>query len=376
MKPDVLIVDDDPSIREIMSQFLIEADFQCITAECGGDALAIMDKKKVEVVITDINMPGINGIDLVRIIKNKYDSDVIIMTGYLSDFSYEKMIEAGASDFVTKPISSKEIVLRVNRILRERKLLSDHRKAHEKLQITHDALQESYLDTIHRLVLAAEYKDEDTGDHIVRMSSYCSLIAEKLGLPDDQVQNILSATPMHDIGKVGIPDKIIMKPGKLTHKEFEIIKTHTIIGAKILEGSKAEILRIAQEIAISHHEKWDGTGYPYGIAGTQIPSAGRIVALADTFDALTSRRPYKDPYPIEIAVDIILKDRERSFDPEIVDIFMRNINGFEKIQAQNGRIEKIEIDDFKWSERDREAILFNEHPKNEKRRTAVNQISI
>jgi putative two-component system response regulator len=286
------------------------------------------------------------------------------------------MIEAGASDFVTKPISSKEIVLRVNRILRERKLLSDRRKAHEKLQITHNALQESYLDTIHRLVLAAEYKDEDTGDHIVRMSSYCSLIAEKLGLPDDQVQNILSATPMHDIGKVGIPDKIIMKPGKLTHKEFEIIKTHTIIGAKILEGSKAEILRIAQEIAISHHEKRDGTGYPYGIAGTQIPSAGRIVALADTFDALTSRRPYKDPYPIEIAVDIILKDRERSFDPEVVDIFMRNINGFEKIQAQNGRIEKIEIDDFKWSERDREAILFNEHPKNEKRRTAVNQISI
>jgi putative two-component system response regulator len=321
-------------------------------------------------------MPGINGIDLVRIIKNKYDSDVMIMTGYLSDFTYEKMIEAGASDFVTKPISSKEIVLRVNRILRERKLLSDHRKAHEKLQTTHDALHESYLDTIHRLVLAAEYKDEDTGDHIIRMSKYCALIAEKLGLSDDQMHNILSATPMHDIGKVGIPDKIIMKPGKLTHKEFEIIKTHIITGAKILEGSKSEILRIGQKIAISHHEKWDGTGYPLGIAGTQIPFEGRIVALADTFDALTSRRPHKSPYPIEVAIKIILKDRERSFDPAIVDVFMRNINGFEKIQTQTGRIEKIGIDGFKWSERDRETGLFNERPISEKQQIAVNQILI
>jgi len=375
-KIDVLIVDDDQSVRQVLYQSLIRADFQCITAESGGNALVLMDKKKVEVVISDINMPGINGIDLIRIIKNKYDSDVMMMTGYLSDFTYEKMIEAGASDFVTKPISSKEIVLRVNRILRERKLLSDHKKAHEKLQTTHNALHESYLDTIHRLVLAAEYKDEDTGDHIVRMSKYCALITEKLGLPDDQVKIILSATPMHDIGKVGIPDKIIMKPGKLTHKEFEIIKTHTIIGAKILEGSKSEILRIGQKIAISHHEKWDGTGYPYGIAGTQIPFVGRIVALADTFDALTSKRPYKTPYPIEIAIKIILKDRERSFDPEIVDVFMRNINGFEKIQTQTGKIEKTGTGAFKLSERDREAGLFNEHPRNEKKQIAVNQISI
>jgi putative two-component system response regulator len=373
-KIDVLIVDDDPSVRKVLYQFLIRADFQCITAECGKDALAIMSKKKVAVVIADIHMPGINGIDMVRIIKNKYDSDVIIMTGYLSDFTYERMIEAGASDFVTKPISSKEIVLRVNRILRERKLLSDRTKAHEKLQAAHDALHESYLDTIHRLVLAAEYKDEETGNHIVRMSKYCALIAEKLGLPDDQVQNILSATPMHDIGKVGIPDKIIMKPGKLTPREFEIIKTHTIIGSKILEGSKPEILQIGQEIAISHHEKWDGTGYPYGIAGTQIPFVGRIVALADTFDALTSRRPYKSPYDIEIAVKIILKDRERSFDPEIVDVFMRNINGFEKIQTQAGGIEKIGTDNFKWSERDREAGLFNEYRIGEKPGIAVNQM--
>jgi putative two-component system response regulator len=261
MKPstriDVLIVDDEPSIRSVLQESLVRADFQCATAGSGGDALTVLDETKVDVVVTDIHMPGINGVDLVRIIKNKYDSDVMIMTGYLSDFTYEKMIEAGASDFAAKPISPKEIVLRVNRILRERKLLSDHRRAHEKLQATHNALHESYLDTIHRLVLAAEYKDEDTGDHIVRMSKYCALIAQKMNLPDDQVKNILSATPMHDIGKVGIPDKIIMKSGRLTHDEFEIIKTHTLIGAKILDGAKSEILRMGQQIAISHHEKWD-----------------------------------------------------------------------------------------------------------------------
>jgi putative two-component system response regulator len=357
---DVLIVDDDPSILEILYDFLIKANFQCITADCGEAALAIMDKQRVNVVITDIHMPGINGVDLVRIIKNKYESNVIVMTGYLSNFTYEKMIEAGASDFITKPISMKEIFLRVNRILRERKLLSDHKKAHKKLQEAHNALQESYLDTIHRLVLAAEYKDEDTGNHIVRMSNYCSLIADKLGLPDDQVQNIQSATPMHDIGKVGIPDNIIMKTGKLTHKEFKILKNHTIIGAKILEGSKSEILRIGQQIAISHHEKWDGKGYPYGIAGTQIPLVGRIVALADTFDALTSKRPYKAPYPIEIAIKIILKDRESSFDPDIVDVFMRNINGFEKIQTKTSSTEKTGAVNFEWSERDHEAGLFSE----------------
>lgn len=375
-KIDVLVVDDEPSIRKLLYQFLSRADFQCVTAESGGEALIIMDKKKVDVVVTDIHMPGINGIDLVRIIKNKYDSDIIVMTGYLSDFNYEKMIEAGASDFITKPISSKELALRVNRILRERKLLSDRKKAHEKLQAAHDALHESCLDTISRLVLATEYKDEDTGDHIVRMCKYCALIAEKLGLPDEEVQNIQSATPMHDIGKVGIPDKIIIKPGKLTPKEFEIMKTHTIIGAKILEGSKSEILRMGQKIAISHHEKWDGTGYPYGIGGAQIPFVGRIVALADTFDALTSRRPYKNPYPIEIASRIIVKDRERSFDPEIVDIFIRNINGFEKIQTQTGRLDQIATDDFKWSERDCEAGLFNEYLRNERQPVAVNQISI
>ncbi len=233
------------------------------------------------------------------------------------------------------------------------KFADDLNKTFSELKSTHEELQEAYLDTIHRLVLAAEYKDEDTGDHIVRMSRYSALIAAKLGLPDSDVQNIRYAAPMHDVGKIGIPDNILMKPGKLTDEEFDFMKTHTNIGAKILADSKAEILQLAQQIAVSHHEKWNGRGYPQGILGDKIPNAGRIVGLADVFDALTSRRPYKDPYPVEVAVDIIKKERGEHFDPEVADAFLENLDGFLKIKAEVGSAEEVSLADFIWSERDR-----------------------
>ncbi|MFC1816348.1 HD-GYP domain-containing protein [Thermodesulfobacteriota bacterium] len=200
------------------------------------------------------------------------------------------------------------------------------------LKISHQELQKAYLDTIRRLVLAAEYKDEDTGDHITRMSKYCGLIAEKLGLADEYVERIHYAAPMHDVGKIGIPDHILMKPGKLTDEEFNIIKTHPTIGAKILSGSKAEILNLSEAIARTHHEKWNGTGYPRGLSKTDIPIAGRIVGICDVFDALTSKRPYKEPFPVDKAVDIIMKERGAHFDPEIVDIFMKNMAEILKIK--------------------------------------------
>ena len=204
-----------------------------------------------------------------------------------------------------------------------------------ELKTTNQKLQESYLDTIHRLALAAEYKDEDTGDHIVRMSRYCAFIANKYGLPPMEVHHILYASPMHDIGKIGVPDDILMKPGKLTDEEFEIMKTHTTIGAKILAHSKSEILKVAEQIALYHHEKWNGTGYPHGLSGDTIPLTARIVAVADAFDALTSKRPYKDPYPFEVACDIIKKERGQHFDPTVVDVFLRNIDEIVKIKQKN-----------------------------------------
>jgi putative two-component system response regulator len=214
------------------------------------------------------------------------------------------------------------------------KFADDLNKTILELKAAHQELQGSYLDTIHRLVLAAEYKDEDTGAHIVRMSRYSALIAAKLGLPDEEVQNIQYAAPMHDVGKIGIPDNILMKPGKLTDEEFDFMKTHTTIGAKILVDSKAEILQLAQQIAISHHEKWNGRGYPQGLAGDTIPLAARIVGLTDVFDALTSKRPYKDPFPVEVALDIIKKERGEHFDPDVVNVFFENIDEILKIKDE------------------------------------------
>ncbi len=213
-------------------------------------------------------------------------------------------------------------------------------------------LQEAYLDTINRLVLAAEYKDKETGAHIVRMSRYSTLIAEKLGLPAKDVQNINYAAPMHDVGKIGIPDSILMKPGKLTDEEFETMKNHTTIGATILANSKAEIIKVAEQIALSHHEKWNGRGYPQGVSGDKIPIWGRIVGLGDTFDALTSRRPYKEPYPVEVAVDIIKKERGQQFDPDVVDVFLENIDEIIKIKSEVDSGENVTLSDFTCSERD------------------------
>ena len=206
------------------------------------------------------------------------------------------------------------------------KYAEDFNKNYVDLKAAHQDLQEAYLDTIHRLVRASEYKDEDTGAHIVRMGRYSALIAQKLGFTAREVQIILYAAPMHDVGKIGIPDNILMKPGKLTEEEVRIMRTHSTIGANILAYSKAEVLKVAEQIAISHHEKWDGTGYPLGLAGEDIPLVGRIVGIADVFDALTSQRPYRGPYSIEAAIDIITKDRGRHFDPRVADVFLENID--------------------------------------------------
>ncbi len=220
------------------------------------------------------------------------------------------------------------------------------------LKAAHEEIHEAYLDSIHRLVLAAEFKDKDTGDHILRMSRYIALIAEKVGLSSKDTQNIYYATPMHDVGKIGIPDNILMKPGRLTGQEYEFMKTHSAIASEILANSKSEILQMAQQIAVSHHEKWNGKGYPQGLSGDKIPIIGRIVGLIDAFDALTSRRPYKDPYPVEVALDIIKDERGQHFDPRIVDIFFENIDKIIKIKKEVDSSENVTLSNFTWSERD------------------------
>jgi putative two-component system response regulator len=192
----------------------------------------------------------------------------------------------------------------------------------EQLRQALEEVKAASLDTIYRLSRAAEYKDEETGAHIQRMSHYAAAVAGKMGLNEETVETILYAAPMHDVGKIGIPDHILLKPGRLEPDEWEIMTQHTIIGARILEGSKAEYIELAKTIALSHHEKWDGGGYPQGLKGSNIPMAGRITAIADVFDALTSKRRYKDPYSVERSLSIIKEGRGSHFDPDVVDAFI------------------------------------------------------
>jgi putative two-component system response regulator len=233
------------------------------------------------------------------------------------------------------------------------KYASDLRTIVESLNKTNRDLQNAYQDTIHRLVLASEYKDNETGNHIHRMSRYCAKVAEKLNFSKEEVEHIRFATPMHDVGKIGIPDRIILKNGRLTRKEFEIVKKHTIIGAEILQNSKAQILKLARDIALYHHEKWDGTGYPEGLKGEAIPVHARIVALCDIFDALTSKRPYKSSYPVDVSCEIIKKGKGTHFDPALTDIFLSSIDELVSIKNEIDLPSRaIAVAAYTWSERD------------------------
>lgn len=341
----ILIVDDDPGVRLLFEKAMKRAGYDCQVTENGQDALVLMALTEYDVVISDIDMPGMSGIELAQKILESYSSDVIIMTGKVKSYHYHEMINIGASDFVEKPFSIEELILRVNRVLRERKLKKEAKQSHKELK-------DAYLDSIHRLVMASEFKDEDTGDHIIRIGEYSKLMAQKLGLPSRLIDNIHLAAPMHDVGKIGIPDKILLKPGKLNDTEFAKMKRHPNIGAKILSDSNSEILKLAQEIALTHHEKYNGSGYPNQLSGDDIPITGRIVTIVDTFDALTSKRPYKDPYPPEMALDIIEKEREKHFDPVITDLFVSHFEEFKKIRETIGPMEEMTLDSFKLSERD------------------------
>jgi putative two-component system response regulator len=222
----------------------------------------------------------------------------------------------------------------------------------EELYGKNQELNEAFLGTLSCLSMAADLKDEETGTHLNRMSRYSEVVAKSLGLDEQMSTRILQAAPMHDIGKIGVPDTILLKPGKLSKMEFSEIRKHTIMGAKILTGTNAPIVTVARRIAISHHEKWNGKGYPSGLSKNQIPIEARIVAIADVFDALTTRRPYKDPYPVPIACDLINLEREKTFDPEIADAFFDCLDKIIAIKKHVEGISTNESERFSWSERD------------------------
>ncbi len=329
----ILIVDDEEAIRRLLYQKLSSEGYRCQEAGGADQALDELESSLIALVILDIKMPGKSGIELLPEIKASYPDTAVIMATAITDTSTAiQCMKNGAYDYITKPFNLDEVVLSVDRALEKRRLELENRdyqqhleqkveRRTEELRRAIEKIKLASLDTIFRLSRAAEYRDEDTGAHIKRMSQYSAAVARKMGLNEETVETIVYAAPMHDVGKIGIPDRILLKPGKLDPGEWEIMKQHTIIGAQILEGSDAEFIKLAKVIALTHNEKWDGSGYPKGLRGSKIPLSGRITAIADVFDALTSKRPYKEPFSLERSFGIIKQSRGNHFDPEVVDAF-------------------------------------------------------
>jgi putative nucleotidyltransferase with HDIG domain len=284
-----------------------------------------------DLILLDLHMPGMDGFELLERLQSVTGEEVsvpfLVLTADATQETRRRALSMGARDFLTKPLDQIELLLRVRNVLQVQQLQDRLREQNlhledEVAERTRD-LEQARLEILERLALAAEYRDDDTQEHAWRIGRSSALLAHEIGLPDVEVELIRRAAPLHDIGKIGITDVILLKPGKLSDQEFEVIRTHTTIGAEILSGSESPLLRLAQQIALTHHERWDGRGYPVGLPGEEIPLAGRIVAVADVFDALTHERPYKVAWPVEQAVDEIVSQAGRQFDPGLVEAFSR-----------------------------------------------------
>ncbi len=347
-RPVILIVDDQPQNIELLEALLSLETYDRVTASTGQEALDILAHHPIDLLLLDVMMPGMDGFEVTRKVRQEATLSqlpIILITALKDTEDRVKGIEAGCDDFLSKPIEKMELLARVRSLLKIKAyndLMRDYNteletavaKRTEDLNQALTHIKTFSLETIYRLSKASEYRDEDTGTHIQRMSHYSAAVARRLGLDAHTVETILYAAPMHDVGKIGIPDMILLKPAKLDPLEWEIMKQHTLIGAAILKGSDAEYIKLAEIIALNHHEKWDGSGYPNCLCGTKIPLAGRIVAIADVFDALTSKRPYKDPFPWDEALSIITEARGTHFDPDVVDAFLSIQNEIAAIQQK------------------------------------------
>ncbi len=337
--PKILVADDEPINLELMEAILSKLGYRVLLASDGNQALSLAIDQMPDLILLDIMMPGLDGFEVTRKLKQNDRTRIIpivIVSGKSEVRDRVKALEAGADDFLNKPVDPTELKARIRSLLKV-KAYNDHMVNYQKeleaevskrtlqLKASLEKIKSASLEAIYRLSLAAEYKNKETGDHIKRVSHYAGAIAENMGLNKATTEAILYATPMHDVGKIGIPDHILLKPGKHDEKEWEIMKQHTTIGARIMEGSGHGFIRLASVIALTHHERWDGSGYPRGLKGQKIPLAGRIAALADFFDAMTSERPYRNGvHSLEHTFDTIKQNSGSHFDPQVVDCFMQS----------------------------------------------------
>lgn len=331
-KATILVVDDTPENIDVLVGVL-KQDYHIKAAKNGDMALKIARlPTPPDLILLDIMMPGIDGYEVCRQLKNDHTTrhiPIIFVTAKIAQEDELLGLELGAVDYITKPISPPIVKARVKTQLA---LYNQNRELDRKVKEATAEIAATQMKVVQRLGLAAEYKDNETGMHVVRMSYYSQILAKACGMSESDCDLLLAAAPMHDIGKIGIPDAVLQKPAKLDADEWKVMQSHAAIGAEILGDDESELLKMAKIVAITHHEKWDGSGYPNGLEGEEIPRIGRIVAIADVFDALTSERPYKKAWSVEDAVGLLQKDAGSHFDPKLVPLFVENLDDILKIK--------------------------------------------
>ena len=325
----LLIVDDEEPARRLLAQVLSQNGYDCETAADAELAREALQREPFDLVLTDLSMPGDSGAELITDIQTFHPGTAVIMVTGFDDLRLGRMaLQLGAYGYVVKPFRTNEIVVAVANALRRRDLehtLRRHNAALEKLvEERTEEVRVSREETVHRLALAAEFRDGVTARHVERMSCYCELLARSVGATQQEADEIRLASLMHDVGKIGVPDEILQKPGPLTDAEWAVMRRHAELGHQILEGSRSDLLEKAATVALTHHERYDGDGYPNGLAGSQIPMIGRMAAVADVFDALTSDRPYREAMPVDVARKMIVDGSGTQFDPELTDLFLDN----------------------------------------------------
>jgi putative two-component system response regulator len=320
-RPLILAVDDEASNLQLLRQIL-QDHYRLLFAKDGARALELARQEAPDLVLLDVMMPGMSGYEVCAALKAEPGTAAIpvIFVTALTDTADElEGFEAGAVDYITKPVSPPIVRARV--------------RTHLSL-VRMEELRATRLEIVQRLGLAAEYKDNETGLHVIRMSHFSRLLGIAAGMSDVEADDLLHAAPMHDVGKIGIPDRILQKPGPLDPDEWKVMQSHVTIGAEIIGEHEGGMLALASQIALTHHEKYDGSGYPNGLRGDAIPLAGRIVAIADVFDALTSKRPYKKAWTEEEALTFLREQKGRHFDPALVDLFMEQMPAVRAVQQR------------------------------------------
>jgi len=328
-----MIVDDDIANVRLLEKILVTSGYHhVVSTHDPNQVMSLYKEHESDLILLDLNMPLLDGYGVMEqldTLTNGALPAILVLTAQDTKNFRLRALENGARDFVSKPFDVDELLLRVRNLLEVQMVQKYMRHQNEileqKVLERTQAMHESRLQVVRRLGRAAEYRDNETGLHIIRMSSMAVVIARAAGMDEGQCELLLHAAPMHDIGKIGIPDNILLKPGKFEADEWAIMQTHAQIGADILDGDNSDLMKMAHVIALTHHEKWNGKGYPNGLAGKSIPLVGRITALADVFDALTSKRPYKQAWSVEKSVDFIIEESGQHFDPVLVEVFIKNL---------------------------------------------------